>query len=303
MTLNQLQYFYQAAKTQHFNRTAENLSISQPSLSRAISSLENELGVMLFERVGRNVTLTKAGQLFLEHTERILDDISVAERKMHQLASSGGEISVAYVSPLATRYIPKLVHSFMKQEGNEDISFRFYQGISYQNIQGLKNGRYDVIFGTRDVSEMSIRFIPMLRQEMVVIMPKGHPLSANSCIDASAFGKYPVLAYDHVSDLGRHTQNYFRRHNIHPNIICESPDENGISSLVEEGFGIALVADVDYIHRDGLCIRPLAPGQDSLHTVYMGYLAGKYQIPAVSRFIKYIQDFHISDDAAKGHDL
>ena len=75
MTLNQLQYFYQAAKTQHFNHAADNLSISQPSLSRAIASLENELGVILFERMGRNVSLTKAGQIFLEHTEKILDDI------------------------------------------------------------------------------------------------------------------------------------------------------------------------------------------------------------------------------------
>ena len=79
MTLNQLQYFYQAAKTQHFNHAADNLSISQPSLSRAIASLENELGVILFERMGRNVSLTKAGQIFLEQTEKILDDIAVAE--------------------------------------------------------------------------------------------------------------------------------------------------------------------------------------------------------------------------------
>ena len=84
MTLSQLEYFYQAAKTQHFNRAADNLSISQPSLSRAISSLENELGIVLFERVGRNVTLTKAGQISLEHTEKILDDIAITERKMQR---------------------------------------------------------------------------------------------------------------------------------------------------------------------------------------------------------------------------
>ena len=83
MTLNQLQYFYEAAKTQHFNRAADNLSISQPSLSRAIAALENEMGVILFERMGRNVSLTKAGQVFYEHAEKILEDISVAERKRH----------------------------------------------------------------------------------------------------------------------------------------------------------------------------------------------------------------------------
>ena len=62
MTLNQLGYFYQAAVLQHFNQAAEKMNISEPSLSRSISSLEDELGVTLFEKRGRNVILTKAGE-------------------------------------------------------------------------------------------------------------------------------------------------------------------------------------------------------------------------------------------------
>ena len=291
MTLSQLEYFYQAAKTQHFNRAADNLSISQPSLSRAISSLENELGIVLFERVGRNVTLTKAGQIFLEHTEKILDDIAIAERKMHQLACSGGEISIAYVSPLSTRFIPQAVKAFVSKEGNEGITFNFYQDISSQNIVGLKNGKYDIIFGAKDVNEISIRFIPLMKQEMVVIMPKGHELEQQTYINASTLNHYPLLGYDHTSGLGKYSRNFFRRYGLNPHIICESPDENGIASLAAEGFGIALVADVETIHRPNLSIRHLIPSQQFYHTVYMGYLAGKYQIPAVSRFINFVQDY------------
>ncbi len=296
MTLNQLYYFYQAAKTQHFNHAAEDLSISQPSLSRAISALENELGVMLFDRVGRNVTLTKGGQLFLEHVEKILDDISVTERKMHQLASSGGEISVAYVSPLSVSFIPDAVQAFMETEENRNIIFSFFQGLSAQNIQGLKNGRYDVVFGTKDISEIAIRFIPLTSQKMVVIMPEGHPLADRTFIGPEAFSSYPVLTYDRSSGLGKETQTFFRRQGLRPRIICESPDEVGIASLVEKGFGIALVADVDFIHRPGICIRPLAEDLQFSHTVYMGYLAGKYQIPAVYRFIKFIRDEYCQED-------
>ena len=290
MTLNQLQYFYQAAKTQHFNHAADNLSISQPSLSRAIASLENELGVILFERMGRNVTLTKAGQVFLEHTEKILEDISVAERKMHQLSVSGGEISIAYVFPLSTQFIPGAAHTFVQMEENKNITFFFAQGLTNENIEGLKNGKYDIIFGTRDSSEMAIRFVPLMRQKMVVIMPEGHKLADQPYIKAESFNEYPVLTYDHTSGLGKQTRTWFRRYNLRPQIICESPDENGIASLVRENFGIALVADIDYRLWDGICVRPLAPEQEFYHTVYMGYLAGKYQIPAVSRFIKFIQD-------------
>ena len=87
MTLNQLGYFYQAAVLQHFNQAAEKINISEPSLSRSITALENELGVTLFEKRGRNVTLTKAGEIFLEHVTQILDDVTRASNKMQQIAT------------------------------------------------------------------------------------------------------------------------------------------------------------------------------------------------------------------------
>ena len=99
MTLNQLGYFYQAAVLQHFNQAAEKINISEPSLSRSITALENELGVTLFEKRGRNVTLTKAGEIFLEHVTQILDDVTRASNKMQQIATNGGHIDIAYVSP------------------------------------------------------------------------------------------------------------------------------------------------------------------------------------------------------------
>ena len=84
MTLNQLGYFYQAAVLQHFNQAAEKMNISEPSLSRSISALEDELGVTLFEKRGRNVILTKAGEIFLEHATQILDDVKRAENKAYR---------------------------------------------------------------------------------------------------------------------------------------------------------------------------------------------------------------------------
>ena len=296
MTLNQLQYFYEAAKTQHFNRAADNLSISQPSLSRAIAALENEMGVILFERMGRNVSLTKAGQVFYEHAEKILEDISVADRKMHQLAVSGGEIYIAYVYPLSTHFIPEVAHAFIHMEENQKLTFNFAQGLTSENIEGLKSGKYDIIFGTRDPSEISIRFVPLMRQRMVVIVPEGHELAECPCVNADGFNNYPVLTYDHTSGLGKQTRTFFRRYNLHPQIICESPDENGIASLVSQGFGIALVADIGYAQWDKIRVIPLAPELEFYHTVYMGYLAGKYQIPAVSRFIKFIQDNYTEEN-------
>ncbi len=289
MTLNQLSYFYQAATLQHFNQAAEKLNISEPSLSRSISALEDELGVTLFEKKGRNVILTKAGQIFFEHTEVILNDIRRAENKMKQIATDGGHIDIAYVSPLAKSYIPKTVRAFLAQSENRNVTFHFSQDITRHNIEGLKKGTYNVIFGSYSPDEPNIEFLPIIRQEMVVILPTDHPLCANQAVEAGVFEQYPVLTYDHNSGLGKYTKNFFKEHGVAPNYICESPDENGIASLVAEGFGIALVADVDSVHRPDICIRPLIPSESFAHTVYMGYMQGKYQLPAVSRFIQFVR--------------
>ena len=290
MTLNQLGYFYQAAVLQHFNQAAEKMNISEPSLSRSISSLEDELGLTLFEKRGRNVILTKAGEIFLEHAAQILDDVKRAETKMHQLAANGGHIDIAYVSPLAREFIPQTVRSFLSEEQNKTITFNFHQDITSVNIDGLKKGAYDLIFGSYSANEPNIEFIPIIKQEIVAILPNGHPLSLKSAVEAADFADYPVLGYARHSGLGKYTRSFFKEHGVTPNFICESPDENGIASLVAQDFGIALVADVDTIYRNDICIRPLVSNESFSHTVYMGYIRGKYQLPAVQRFIRFVRE-------------
>ena len=113
MTLNQLRYFQAVARALNFRAAAEELYISQPSLSRSIDSLEQELGVMLFERAGRGISLTGSGRLFLEYTNRILDECDIAIYKMKELSSTGGRIDIGYVFPLANYYIPHKVRSFL----------------------------------------------------------------------------------------------------------------------------------------------------------------------------------------------
>ena len=229
MTLNQLGYFYQAAVLQHFNQAAEKINISEPSLSRSITALENELGVTLFEKRGRNVTLTKAGEIFLEHVTQILDDVTRASNKMQQIATNGGHIDIAYVSPLAREFIPNTVRSFLSLEQNKNITFHFFQDITSMNIEGLKKGSYDLIFGSYSANEPNIEFIPIIKQDLVAILPIGHPLCKKDEIEAGDFQKYPVLGYARHSGLGKYTRNFFKEHGVLPNFICESPDENGIA--------------------------------------------------------------------------
>ena len=129
MTLNQILYFQTVARHQHFRLAAAELSISQPSLSRSIAVLEEELGIILFERKGRTVTLTKYGKLFLEHADRILDEVRLAQKHMKKLSGNAGHVDIGYVFPLAAHYIPHTVRRFLSTQKNKDVTFNFHQSL------------------------------------------------------------------------------------------------------------------------------------------------------------------------------
>ena len=268
MTLNQLEYFQKVATLQHFRQAAELLKISQPSLSRSMSLLEEELGLMLFEHHGRNVVLTKSGRGFLEHVNRILEEVHIAEHKMKQLAGSGGHIDIAYVFPLANYYIPHTVRSFLDIDRNKHVTFNFNQTHTADMIQGLKSDRHDVIFGSFVADEPDISFVPILNQNMVVITPKEHPLVQKESVCCSDLTDYPLIGYDRYSGLGGFTRNFYKEKKLNVNIVCECPDENAIAALVAEDFGIALVARVDAVDQANVTACRCRPYPHRLYGIH-----------------------------------
>lgn len=288
MTLNQLLYFQKVAKCQHFRQAAAELNISQPSLSRSMSLLEEELHIILFERSGRNVKLSKYGGIFLEHVDRIVTEVTLASERMSRLSGNEGHVDIAYVFPLADKYMPHMVRKFLVKEKNANITFSFHQSHTHEMIAGLKADRYDVIFSSYVENEPDIQFVPIINQKMVVITPPAHPLCAIGSVRLEDLEHWPVIGYDRTSGLGQFTNRFYRAHNLTPDIICESPDENAISALVAENFGIALVADVDLIQKRNVSVLPFMDSTLT-HTVYLAYKKDHYLISAVKNFIQFIR--------------
>lgn len=297
MTLNQLIYFKTIANLQHYHKSAQVLNISQPSLSRSMSNLEEELGIILFERNGRNIYLTKYGMIFLEHVTKILEEIDLTENKMKQLAGDkSGHIDVAYVSPLSRHFIPHSIRRFLNAKTNEKVTFTLTQEFTANMIQGLKDQKYDVAFGSYRENEPSLCFVPILKHELVIITPPFHPLTSQQEISICDIMDYPLITYDRHSGLGRFTHKLFDLYHIHPKIAFEASDEAAISALVSEGFGIALVSNIPFLLKDSVHIIHLT--EDISHSTYMIYLKDQYQIPAVKNFIKFIvQQNYIEPDS------
>ena len=287
MTLNQLKYFQTVARLENYHQAAAELYISQPSLSRSIAALEKELGVILFEKRGRGIALTKSGVLFLEHADRILSEYEVAVYKMRELSSAGGRIDVGYVYPLANQFIPGLVRDFLKQEENRNVTFSFTQSWTPAILSEIKKSHLDVGFCAREENEVELEFFPVLNQELVIIAPPDSSLPEQ--VSILELARHPVVGYHRFSWLGGYTRRLYRRLGIEPQILCECSDENAIQAIVRDGFGIALAVNVPTLDENSVRVLHISD-MVLTHQIHMAWMKNRSHIPAVNRFLKFMKN-------------
>ena len=118
MNLYHLRYFVTLAKLEHYTKAAEELCITQPSLSHAISLLEKELGVTLFQKEGRNIVLTKCGKIFLEKVKESLKILDNSILELKSISNGEGYIDLGFLRTLGTNFVPRLAKSYI--ENNKD---------------------------------------------------------------------------------------------------------------------------------------------------------------------------------------
>lgn len=287
MTLNQIYYFRTVAKYENYRKAAEELYLSQPSLSRSIASLEEEFGILLFEKNGRGVNLTKAGRLFLEYADRIVKECEIAKTKMVEMASDGGKIDIGYVFPLASHYIPYHVRKFLNKEENKSVTFNFFQNHTRAIAKKVLSGELDVGFGGYIEAE-ELEFFPIITEEMVLITPKGHELEKQDAVSIQELKNYPVIGYDRESWLGTYTKKLYKRLSFQPNIVVECPDEHSIVAMVSENFGIALVPRIAEVDETRVNIHKLSD-IELVNRTFMFWMKDHYQIPVVERFVTYMK--------------
>ncbi|WP_419726842.1 LysR family transcriptional regulator [Terrisporobacter petrolearius] len=288
MNLNHLQYFVTLAREEHYTNAAQKLSITQPSLSNAISSLEKELGTYLFEKKGRNVVLTKYGKVFLEYAEKTLETLNQGVKKVKLLTSeTSGIIDLGYIYTFGMKDISLLVNSFLEETKDKNFKFTFSDGNTWDIISGLKNEDYDVGFCSKIESEDGIEFIKVKEEELVLITPRNHPLSNYKEIDLKDTIDYKYIAFKKNSGLRPFIDNMFMEIGEKQNIIYEVEKDESLAGLVEGNFGIAIIPKIPILeHLDVDIIKIKNPKYN--RNIYMAKLKNKYLSPAVNEFIKFI---------------
>lgn len=249
MNLDHLRYFVKLAEIRHYTRAAEQLCISQPSLSHAINQLETELGVPLFERSGRNTTLTRFGEEFLECAKRSLDTLDVGIGSLQRSARGEGVVRLGFLRTLGVDYIPVLTADFLDADPDCGIQFSFHSGLSGELIDGLLQRKFDLVFCSEPDPSLGLSAVPVTSQELVMIVPKNHPLAGQESVDLADTLQYPAVFFAEGSGLRKVIDRMYDKVGGRPASVIETEEDEVIAGLVSAGFGVAVVPYMDMLQK------------------------------------------------------
>lgn len=286
MTINQLQYFQELAKTGHMGHSAEKLYISQPSLSISIAKLEEELGILLFERKGHRLILTQEGQLFLKHTEQILREIEEAKIHMQRLSwARETKIRLGCISPVMREYFPRQMQDFLARKENAEVEFEFATENTEELVRRLKNGIYDVLLCSVWEDE-ELRQVPVLSEPLVLISAAGKELPDSW----EEVAKLPLIGYEENSSMDQYLRKISEEQGISFRFVYRGPTEAAIASLVEYGFGYAVIPwEEALLVSYKICRRPLPSGKYH-RDIYLTTIKHHTVTGAAARFIHFCID-------------
>ena len=300
MNLSQLYYFQKLAELQHYTHAAEELYISQPTLSHAIASLEDDLGCDLFRKEGRNVRLTEEGAFFKDYVDRsltILDEGIAALKKRHGRLS--GTVNLGAVATVRSDYLPAALVAYRRLRGSL-VRINAMQAGSEELLYALERGDIDFAIGAEAVVKRGYAFDKLFVQSLVVAVDKGHPLASRKSLSIQDLRGYDVFTYRRETPPGQMIDSFLRANNLNPdaaNLARSYDDELMIGALTanEPVVGLVLQTSSLLMYRN-LKIVPLKEdAARELYPIGLIYKEGAQFDPATQDFMEFLRSFPHSD--------
>jgi LysR family hydrogen peroxide-inducible transcriptional activator len=192
MTLTELKYIVAVARERHFGRAAESCFVSQPTLSVAIKKLEDELGLMVFERRSNEVTLTPAGERIVTQAQRVLDEAG----RIKEMARLGkdplaGPLRVGVIYTIGPYLLPSLVRQLLRDAPQMPLLLN--ENYTVRLLELLKNGEIDVAIVALPLPESGLLVQPLYDEPFMIAVPRGHAWTRRKSIAAEELKKETML--------------------------------------------------------------------------------------------------------------
>jgi LysR family transcriptional regulator, transcription activator of glutamate synthase operon len=280
MELQTVRWFLTVAACGHVTRAATGLRISQPGLSRAMARLERELGAPLFDREGRAFRLSRYGEIFREHAERLIAAEEAARRDLAQAADPDhGEIGIAFLHTQGTRLVPELIRSF--RSARPHVTFRLSEGGSERIEAAVADGRADMAI-TSPRPE-SLAWHPLSTERLCLAVPTGHRLAGHTEVSLAEAADEPFVVLRPGFGLRSITEELFRASGIRPRITFEGEEATTVRGLVAAGLGVAVVPPS--VQTAGVVDVPITGAR---RTIGLAWVDGRTRLPAVEEFRRFV---------------
>ncbi|AIK36790.1 bacterial regulatory helix-turn-helix, lysR family protein [Bacillus pseudomycoides] len=287
--LRQLEYFVAVSNELHFTKAAEKLNISQPSLSQQIRALEHEIGMPLFDRIGKKISLTEAGRILLSHSKKVFHEVEQAYAAIQDLNGlQQGKLTIGALLTTVNYLLPPAILNFNELYPNIELSVL---GLRTGEIrEKLLQNELDIGITFLPVQDKEIISIPLYQNELTLVVPTNHELTQHTTVTMGVLQKYPIILLPKNFFLTQLIRSHCQNFNFTPKPILEISTMESLIHMVSKGMGITVLPKpyIDFLQSNSIQAIKI---KNPTATIEIGiiYRKDKYMCAATRMFIEQLQ--------------
>lgn len=288
-TLHQLRVFETTARLASFTKAAEELNITQPTVSSQIKQLTKVIGLPLFEQIGKQLYLTDAGKELLNTCRQIFSSLDNFEMKIADLkGTKEGKLRLSVITT-ATYFIPRLLGSFCQEYPSVDVSL---QVTNHQQMRRrMQTNEDDLYILSQPPEDIDLKSEPFIENPLVVVARKDHPLANKQNISLADLETYPFIMRESGSGTRQAVEKLFRENNLDIRVRLELGSNEAIKQAIVGDLGISVLSKHTLTSpwNKDLTILDVQHFPISRHW-YITYLAGKQLSVIAQAFLDFLMD-------------
>ncbi|MFB7246771.1 LysR family transcriptional regulator [Streptomyces populi] len=280
-----LAYFAGVARTEHVTRAAEQMGVPQSTLSRAMVRLEQDLGVDLFARHGRTVSLTPAGRTFLSSVERALAEVGRAAEEVREDADPAtGKVAFGFLHTMGSETVPGLIRAF--RADHPRVRFSLVQNYGEAMLERLRSGELDLCLTSPVPDAPDLVGRRLDEQKLRLVVPADHRLAARRRIRLAEAADETFVTLEPGYGMRRITDDLCQEAGFRPRIAFEGEEAETLRGLVAAGLGVALLPP-PAVARPGV-VELTVTAPRAVREIGVAWLDGHPDTPPVAAFKKFL---------------
>lgn len=263
MDIRTLRYFVEVVRQQSFTRAAEKLFVTQPTISKMLKNLEDELNCTLLIRDGRRLLLTDTGRVVFERGQAILGEFHQLESELSDINHLHKGVLKLGIPPMVGMLMAEPIGLFRQRYPGVELKIAEFGGLTVQ--QAVSNGELDLAMTALPVDEDSgLSTLPLFNHPLCVLTPRTEEWESVQSLSPEALAAHPLVIYNEDFALSRQLMALFTCHDVKPRIAVRSGQWDFLAAMVQAGIGVAILPQpiCERLDAQNFCWIPL---QSELH--------------------------------------